>query len=202
VQVDVVPDRDVALGVARALTGRRSLVVMGSHGRTGAAEMFIDSSTEEILRAFDGAVVLGGPHFRDGRVPLRRIVCCLDLDETPSALVYDVSEWARHLDLTIELLTVLPSGSEAEAQELAEHERRLALLADRLNIAGYDASAVVLRGSRPGHTIVDYVNETPGTVAALATHARTAATRAIVGSVGMKVVRQAHGPVLLRRRAT
>lgn len=199
VPVEVVPDRDVALGVARALTGRRPLVVMGSHGRTGAAEMFLDSSTEEILRAVDGAVVVGGPHFRDGRVPLRRIVCCLDFDQTPTPLVHDVTEWARHLDTTIELLTVLPAGSSLDAEQVAEHQRRLALLADRLNAAGYDASAVVLRSSRPGHAIVDYVNEKPGTVTALVTHARTAAARALVGSVGMKVVRHAHGPVLMRR---
>jgi nucleotide-binding universal stress UspA family protein len=199
VDVEVVPDHDVALGVARALMGRRSLVVMGSHGRTGAAEMFIDSYTEAILRAVDGAVVVAGPHFREGRVPLRRIVWCLDLDQPPPSLVDDVTGWGRHLGVAIELLTVSATGAGAD-DEVAQQQRRLALMADRLNADGLKASAVVLSGSRPGHTIVDYVNETPGTVTALATHARAAATRAVVGSVGMKVVRHAHGPVLLRHR--
>lgn len=198
VSVEVVPDPDVALGVARLLTGSRSLVVMGTHARTGAGEMVLDSSTEALLRAVDGAVVLTGPHFVDDRKPLRRIVCCLDLGPTPWQLLHDVTDWARHLDVRIELLTVLRGGVDAE--ELAEHEHRLDVTADALKAAGYEVSAVILRGSRPGHSIVDYVNEQAGTVTALVTHARTAATRAFVGSVGMKVVRHAYGPVLVRRR--
>jgi nucleotide-binding universal stress UspA family protein len=200
VQVQVVPDSDVAMGVARAITGRESLVVMGSHAHTGATDMFVDSSTDDILRALDGPVVLGGPKFRDGRVPLKRIVCCLDLDAPPPGLLRDVVSWAKHLSLGIELLTVLPTGRGEPLVEMREQERRLALLADQLHADGLDATAVVLRGSRPGHEIVDYANDSPGTVIALTTHARTASVRAVVGSVGMKVVRHATGPVLLRRR--
>jgi nucleotide-binding universal stress UspA family protein len=200
VQVQVIADSDVAMGLARHLSGRDSLVVMGTHAHTGAADMFLDSSTEDILRALDGPVVLGGPRFRDGRVPLARIVCCLDLDEPPAGLLRDVTAWARHLHIGITLLTVLPPGRGELLDELREQERRLALLTDRLNTDGLDTAAVVLRGSRPGHEIVDYANDAPGTVVALATHARTASVRAVVGSVGMKVVRHAHGPVLVRRR--
>jgi nucleotide-binding universal stress UspA family protein len=200
VQVEVVPDMDVAMGVARALTGRASLVVMGTHAHTGMAEMFLDSSTEDVLRALDGPIVLGGPRFRDGRVPLKRIICCLDLDQPPAGLLRDVTAWARHLGLAVELLTVLPTGRGEPLDEMREQERRLALFADELGREGLPASAVVLRGSRPGHEIVDYANDSPGTVVALTTHARTASVRAVVGSVGMKVVRHAVGPVLLRRR--
>lgn len=200
VQVEVVPDPDVALGIARALTGRRSLVVMGTHARTGAAEMLVDSSTEDVLRALDGPVLLGGPRMENPRAPLKRIVCCLDLDTPPEGLLEDVRTWSRHLGLPVELLTVLPTGPNEALDEMREQERRLALLADRMRKDGIDASAIVLRGSRPGREIADYANDSPGTVIALATHARTAPVRAVVGSVGMKVVRRAHGPVLLRRR--
>ena len=200
VQVQVVADSDVALGLARHLTGRDSLVVMGTHAHTGAADMLLDSSTEDILRTVDAPVVLGGPRFADGRVPLRRIVCCLDLDAPPAGLMRDVTAWARTMGLGLVLLTVLPPGRGEPLDELRQSERRLALLADELNSEGIDAAAVVLRGSRPGHEIVDFANDTPGTVVALATHARTASVRAVVGSVGMKVVRHAHGPVLVRRR--
>lgn len=200
VQVQVVPDSDVAMGIARHVAGRDSLVVMGTHAHTGAAEMFIESSTEDILRALDGPAVLGGPKFRDGRAPLQRIVCCLDLDRPPAGLLRDVTAWARSLHLGIVLLTVLPPGRGEPLDEMRESERRLALLADELNGQGLDAAAVVLRGSRPGREIVDFANDSPGTVVALATHARTASVRAVVGSVGMKVVRYAHGPVLVRRR--
>lgn len=200
VQVQVIPDHDVGLGIARAITGRRSLIVMGTHARTGAAEMFLESSTEDVLRAIDGPALLAGPRLQDARAPLKRIVCCLDLDTPPEGLLEDVRTWARHLDLPVELVTVLPMSPNEALDEMREQERRLALLADGMRKQGIVASALVLRGTRPGREIVDYANGSPGTVVALATHARTASVRAVVGSVGMKVVRHAHGPVLLRRR--
>ncbi|HMC68406.1 MAG TPA: universal stress protein, partial [Mycobacteriales bacterium] len=39
VRVQVAPDRDVALGLGRAIAGRDALVVMGAHARTGAADI-------------------------------------------------------------------------------------------------------------------------------------------------------------------
>ena len=49
VHVQVAPDRDVALGLGRAIAGRDALVVMGTHARTGAADLFVDSNLERIL---------------------------------------------------------------------------------------------------------------------------------------------------------
>lgn len=200
IEVQVVPDPDVALGIARTIAGQQALVVMGSHAHTGAAEMFIDSSTEDVVRALDGPLVLGGPRLRDTGAPLKRIVCCLDSGSPPEALLADVGAWARQLQLNVELLTVVPGGTGDARDATRQQEHDVDVLAERLRSGGLDAVAVVLRGSSVGHQIVEYANDIPGTVLALATHARTASVRALIGSVGMKVVRHAYGPVLLRRR--
>ena len=200
VQVRVAPDRDVALGLARVIAGREALVVMSTHARPGAADIFMDNRLEDILRAVDAPVVVCGPHTRDEDVPLSRIVLCVDADAPPDDLMHDVAAWARELSLPVDLVTVSSTGHEEQFEEMRAAERRLNEIADTLARDGVAAGVAVLRGVRPAHEIVDYADAIPGVVIALATHARTGAARALVGSVGMKVIRHAPGPVLLRRR--
>lgn len=200
VRVQIAPDRDVALGVGRVIAGRDALIVMGAHAHTGAADIFVDSNLERILRVVDAPVVVSGPRARDDDAAFSRIVLCIDADEPPVELIQDVGIWARRLSLSVDLVTVQPGGYDDRLDEMHTQERRLAALADDFSRAGIATYVVVLRGSRPAHEIVRYAAAVPGTVIALATHARIAAVRAIVGSVGMKVIRHAAGPVLLRRR--
>jgi len=200
-RVRVVPDRDVALGLGRAIAGRDALVAMSAHARPGAADLFVDSSLERILRVVDVPVVVCGPRAADGEEPLSRIVLCVDADAPPPVdLLRDVGVWASHLSLSVELLTVVPTGPEEKLDEMRAQEVRLTELADGFARDGVTASVVVIRGSRPAHEIVEYVGGIPGAVIALGTHARMAAARAIVGSVGMAVIRHSAAPVLLRRR--
>ena len=200
VRVRVVPDRDVALGLGRAIAGRRALVAMSAHARPGAADIFVDSSLERILRVVDVPVVVCGPHAHRGEVPLSKIVLCVDADPPPVELLQDVSAWARQLSVPVEVLTVVPTGREERLHEMRAQELRLGEIADGLTRDGVSASVIVIRGTRPAHEIVGYAGTDPGAVVALGTHARTAAARAIVGSVGMAVIRQSAAPVLLRRR--
>lgn len=200
VEVQVIPDQDVALGIARAVTGREALVVMAAHARVAAAEVFLENHLENIVRAVDGPVVVGGPRLQGARPKLSRIVMCLDGEAPTVELLDDVVAWSRALSLPIELVTVLPEAHGEAEDEVRAQETRLDLLARQLGTEGIECTAVVLPGTRPGHEIVRYVNARPGTVVALTTHARSVPARALLGSVALKVVRQATGPVLLRRR--
>ena len=200
VRVRVVPDRDVALGLGRAIAGHKALVAMSAHARPGAAELFVDSSLERILRAVDVPVVVCGPHAHRGAIPLSKIVLCVDADAPPAELVQDVSAWARQLSMPVEVLTVVPTALDERLEEMRAQELRLTEIADQFTRDGVRASVIVIRGSRPAHEIVTYAGTDPAAVVALGTHARTAAARALVGSVGMAVIRQSAGPVLLRRR--
>ena len=198
--VQVMPDRDVALGVAHSIAGRNALVVMSTHARTGAADLFMDSRLEGIVRSVDAPLVVCGPRARELDAPPARIVLCVDADTPPVELLDDVRAWARTLRLPVDVLTVLPSGHEEQLEEMRAQEQRLTPVADDLAAEGIKTTVIVLRGSRPAQEIVEYAALVPGTVIALATHARNAAARALVGSVGMKVIRRAAGPVLLRGR--
>lgn len=200
VEVQVVPDQDVALGIARATTGSQSIVVMAAHARVAAAEVFMQNHLERILRSVDGSVVVGGPHLQTHRPKLSRIVLCLDADAPPVELLDDVVAWSRALSLPVEVLTVLPAAHGEAEDDAREQESRVALLAEELAKELIDCTPKVLRGTRPAHEIVHHVNARPGTVVALTTHARSVPVRAVLGSVALKVVRQATGPVLLRRR--
>lgn len=201
-QVQVVADRDVALGLARAVTDKQSLVVMAAHARVPAADVFLQSHLESVVRSVDGPVVVGGPRLAAERPKLSRIVMCVDADAPPVELIEDVATWSRALSMPVEVLTVLPDTHGDVEESIPEQQVRVGLLAEQLGDAGVVSKSVVLRGARPGHEIVRYVNVWPGTVVALATHARTLPARALLGSVALKVIRQATGPVLLRRRNT
>lgn len=198
IDVHVVADQDVAQGLSRAVVGGQSLVVMAAHARPAAAEVFLDTHLENIVRSVDGPIVVGGPHLQEGRPKLSRIILCLDADAPPVELLDDVVAWSRALSVPVEVLSVLhdPHGD----LDVPEQESRVAVLAEQLGNDGIQCTPVVLRGERPGHEIVRYVNAQRDSVTALATHARSVPARALLGSVALKVVRQATGPVLLRRR--
>jgi len=200
--VEVIADQDAGLGLGRAVVGRDALVVMAAHARVPAADVFFQGHLESILRSVDGPVVVGGPRLQRGRAKVSRIILCVDADAPPTELLDDVVAWSQALSVPVEVLTVLPDKHGDLDDGIPEQESRVSLLAEQLGKEGIHCSPVVLRGLRPGHEIVQYVNARSHTVTALATHARSMPARALLGSVALKVVRQATGPVLLRRRDT
>ena len=58
---------------------------------------------------------------------------------------------------------------------------------------------VRLQAAWASHEIVEYVDQVPGTLVAMATRARPARQHALLGSVATTVLRNAKSPVLLRR---
>jgi nucleotide-binding universal stress UspA family protein len=199
VEVRVVADKEVGHGIARA--EQKPLVVMSTHAHTGPGELLSGSSVEEILHAVDGAIVTVGPRFERANAELVRLVACIDANEVPENFVDDIASWSRDLSLPVEVLTVSPRSPDERLDDENGPETRIRELAEQLAQMGVQAHSLVLRGSRPGHDIVEYVDQEPGTLVALTTHARSAGPRTLLGSVGLKVVRRAQSPVLLRRRS-
>lgn len=200
VQVHVVADGDVGHGIGEMAAKAKTLVVMATHAHTGAGEMVAGSSVEEVLHAVDGPIVTVGPRFRRASTELRRILACMDAGVVSDDFIQDIASWSTDLGLPVELLTVTPRVPAERFDDPGGEESRLWRVADELTRFGVDVHPLVLRGSRPGHEIVDFADQVPGTLIALTTHARAAGPRALLGSVGMKVVRRSQNPVLLRRR--
>jgi nucleotide-binding universal stress UspA family protein len=64
-----------------------------------------------------------------------------------------------------------------------------------------EGSQVAIRFGDPGHQIVDYAQEVRADLIALSSHGQTGLTRLLLGSVAEKVVRLAHCPVLVFKKA-
>ena len=201
VGVDVIAARTVADGIVRALgDDEASLLVMSSHGHTGATELAVGSTTEALLRKWRGPMVLAGPNYKVSPVPFRRVVYCVDPESSMSSagLAGDVKAWAGAFDVPVEVLAAfLDPPTDFDA--LVTFNRRLNDAADAVSTDEHPASIVRLEDARPERNIAHYADLVDGTLLALATHARPAAARAVLGSTAMAVLRHTASPMLVRR---
>ncbi len=115
------------------------------------------------------------------------ILVCLD----SSALAEKILPLARYLSGvkggTLTLLRVIRDDAELAAEE--------AYLRDCAR--QYSARLSFLIGADPAQAIASALRRKPRAIAALTTHGRTAWAEAILGSVALEVIREAHRPVLL-----
>jgi nucleotide-binding universal stress UspA family protein len=202
VDVEVVAARSAAEGITRTLgDDESSLLVMSTHGHTGAGELVMGSTTEGVLREWSGAFVAAGPHFEAPGRSFSRIMLAVEPSMAPPMrLVEDVRAWAIALQVPVDLVSVTSPAMAADATEGAmidEAQRAVAAV-----ISFDDAVPVGFRqieSGREAHALVAAADERPGTILALATHARSAGARVLLGSVAMASLRHAKSSVLLRR---
>lgn len=204
VGVDVVAARTVANGIVRALgDDEASLLVMTSHGHTGATELATGSTTAAVLRQWNGPLVLAGPNYKSAPVPFRRVVYCVDPESsmTSPGLAADIQGWAAAYDIPVEVLAVF-ADPPTDFDALVTFNRRLDEAVEAVSTDERPATVVRLEDARPGRNIAAYADAVDGTLLALATHARPAAARAVLGSTAMAVLRHATSPMLVRRLTT
>ena len=202
--VTVLAARTPVEGILRAAGDDESaLVVMSTHGRTGAAELAMGSTAEELLRCWRGPLLLAGPKYTIAPVPFRRIVLCVDpATRLPHALLTDVQAWAARFDIPVEVLTIQDRSPDVDLDVILSHNENLERIVDVLSTDDRPARLIRLTSGRPAQDIVRYVDATPGTVVAMATHASAAPTRIVLGSTAMAVLRRTSSPVLVRRFTT
>jgi nucleotide-binding universal stress UspA family protein len=205
VQVDVVASRTPADGILRVLgDDEGSLLVMSTHGHTGAAELATGSTAEALLQRWHGPMLLAGPRFRVSPVPFRRLVLCVDPDSTTTSpeLDADVTAWATRFDIPIEVLAVVDPTPPSDFNRLLGQNQRLEEAVAALSSEDRVAKLVRLTGNRPGRDIARYVDSVDGTLVALPTHARPRSARVVLGSTAMAVLRHVTSPALVRRFPT
>lgn len=199
--VEVVAARTAADGIVRALgDDEASLLVMSTHGHTAAGELPFGSTTEAVLRTWTGPMLLAGPHFKPVRPVVQRMVLCVEPEvPPPAALVADVSAWGRRFDVPVDVVFVHERSLDKDLHDVQAERRDVESFVAKLRDDRVRSRVVTLRGARVAHQITSYADAHPGTVIALATHARGLSARLLLGSVAMSVVRHAASPVLLRR---
>jgi nucleotide-binding universal stress UspA family protein len=198
------------------------LVVMSTHGRGGLARAWLGSVADRLIRARIAPVLLVRPEAEQpqGRTwPPTRVLVPLDSttmseDVLPPLMTLLASNGTELVLLTVvEPLPPLEpfpdvaiwvdrSGTQAEqiaangarAEEAADNLERIA---QRLREKGTQVRTHVVVHPSAARGVLEYADETGVDLIALATHARGAVARAIMGSVADKVMRGASVPVLV-----
>ena len=175
--VHVVTAEDPVAGVlAMVRRHPHGLIVMSTHGHRGLAEAAVGSVFDRVVRSGERTTLTVGPRFdpRQSARP-RRIVACLDGSAVADAILPTALAWAHRCDAPLELVTVAEGGPTLPGRR--QPTQRVDELAEELAAAGEPVTAVTLAGTHPGRELVAYASATPGTVLALATHARPTLTR-------------------------
>ena len=218
--------RTVTLGlvedeILKAAEGT-SLIVMGTHGRTGIARAMLGSVTEKVVRMapcpvltvkhpevrveLPWGVTLAGRRRLADRPRLQSILVPLDGSTLAEGILAEVRELARPLEAMITLLRVIPpyltpsmeSQEKESARDWAEVEAYLQEKRQALQAAGVSVNSVVRTGD-PAHQILECAEANEIDVIAIATHGRSGLSRWLLGSVADKVLRGSDIPVLLYR---
>lgn len=189
-----------------ALERRVGLVVVGTHGRTGAARVFLGSVAEKLIATATRPVLAVK---RRARRPIpRTVVFATDFSRASGPAWKIALDLARSVGARLRIVHAqvpLAEGqalrwayAEAERELLADARKRLEALRRSAQRAGMRADILLLRGepyreiSRAARTARD-----PWVV--VGTHGRTGLPRVLLGSVATRVLATAPCPVLTVR---
>jgi nucleotide-binding universal stress UspA family protein len=183
------------------------LLVLGTHGRRGAAHLLIGSTAAELLRRSERPVLVvpSRSERRAGR--LRRILAPTDFSTPARHAVAHARELAASCDAALELFHVLPNlevplpmnpGSfgagivadlEPQARAALEELAAAPGAAARTEIAVWQGPAAA--------SILNRASETDADLIVIATHGHSGLDRLLLGSVTEKVARLSPCPVLV-----
>lgn len=102
---------------------------------------------------------------------------------------------ASELEATVHALSIAEDGLGSNAARRERREEDAEEVATRASDAGCDADAAV-RVGRPASEILEYADTADVDLIIVGTHGRTGLRQALLGSVALEVIRDAHQPVL------
>jgi nucleotide-binding universal stress UspA family protein len=185
------------------------LMIVGTHGRRGAAHLLIGSVAAELLRGAERPVLVAPARSKRPAGRLRRILAPTDFSPPARQAIAHARELAAGTDATLELFHVLPdlevplpmnpAGLGASASVVAELEpearKALSELAE-LPGAETKIETEVWQGPAAA-SILNRAETTDADLIVLSTHGRSGLDRLLLGSVTEKVARLARCPVLV-----
>jgi nucleotide-binding universal stress UspA family protein len=179
----------------------RTLVVMGTHGRTGITHWAMGSVTDHVVHAADVPVLALLPRNSEVAKPLQHILVTLDQSPLAEQALPYVEALARGLDLPLTLVRVhtpptmlygdptaggyypVDDAFEADLERAAAHY--LDRQAERLRRNGVRLEASLRHGA-PAFEITCAAEENPGSLIVMATHGRSGVRRTRLGSVARR----------------
>jgi nucleotide-binding universal stress UspA family protein len=174
------------------------MLVMSAHGH-GRSAAVLGSTSDEILRAIFGPVIMVGPHVGDAAGELDgTYVVPIDGSTRADGVLPIVAAWTTEFGGTPWLVEVVEEsildggdfvGSSFVSVRASELRRRI----DR------QVQFEVLYGRSPARSIVEFAKNERASLIFLATHGRTGFERLRSGSVAADVLRHAECPVVMFR---
>lgn len=197
----IVVASDVPGAIASELAREPNTVaVLATHGRSAWSEAVMGSVALQVLREAPRPVVLYHPRaeksFHDR---IEMVAAVIDGSAFAEKILPHAVRAAQSLSARLLLLQALPSeliaapGARADVVEAAYLHRHAADLKAR---HGIDAEWDVLHGDA-GPAICRFIQDMPGTLLAMTTHARPPAERVIMGSVAAHCIRHSGAPLLV-----
>jgi nucleotide-binding universal stress UspA family protein len=199
------------------------MVAMTTHGRRGVLQWLFGSVAAEVIQVTPRPLLLLRPQESDRSfsmlnfkaAPYQNIVVPLDASAFAEQALDQAYELASAMDATLHLISIVPPPhilpvhihKEKEPQSLmrtlhqAELERRTHYLeqkAEHFKELGLRVQTHVASG-HPAEEILRFSTQHELTLLAMTTHGRRGLRLILLGSVAMKVVQEAHVPVLLVR---
>lgn len=178
-----------------------SLIVMSSHGRTGAARLLFGSVAEAVVARSSIPVLLTRAWTSQDarwRMPERPLLV-VPLDGSPfaeTALEPAVS-LADDFDAGLLLVRAEPVGA-----RLSDALEYLTRISARLEEAYPDLTVIVdVRSGEPAEAIEAALRQNGAALVVMATHGRGGLVRSIMGSVAGRVLRDGSAPMVLIRPA-
>jgi nucleotide-binding universal stress UspA family protein len=185
-------------------------IVMGTHGRSGVARVFLGSVTEQVIRHAPCSVL--AVREPGATLPFRNILCPIDFSDDSRHAIERAAALARAGTSGIKLLHVIEPA--LTYSDLSMGENHLAALDHRAthelvgwasdlgNKVSVPVTAAIEMG-RPGARILAVLEADPAIdLVIMGSHGRTGIKRMLLGSVAEKVLRHATCPVLIERTRT
>jgi nucleotide-binding universal stress UspA family protein len=213
--VFVTTDGDPAETIAtRAATLGSCVVCLATHGRGRLRGALVGSVARSVLLRVDELVVALGPMADNpGWSPrptswpdplsVRRIVACVDGTESSEQVLPYAAAWARVLDMSLTILTVIddgiePIGVERVATRDLEAGNYVEQLVKRWGDVGVPIDGAVVRDPiNVASGILAHLEKRPAGMVALTTHARSGIERARLGAAAANIVRASVAPCLV-----
>jgi len=169
------------------------LIVMGSHGTSGSADLFIGSNTEKVVRNSDVPVFVVKNKIPD--LKLDEVVFACDFKDENIRPYLNASKLFKDFDSNISLLYVnLPNENFRSSTEIDTRVADFLMKADgsldNLKNVHYQSDYSVERG------IINFSNKVGADIIAIPTHGRTGITHFFMGSVGEDVANHSTLPVI------
>lgn len=195
------------------------LVVMTTHGRSGASRFWLGSVADSLLRASPVPVMLVPPSAAPASLPgegmTPRILVPLDGSPEAERIIETLARVMGRAPADVFLLRVvvplhqvlLSAGFQEEYDRDVRQESELALeyineMSAKLGEAGISASGRVRVNESIASAILESASEVGASMIAMSSHGRGPLGRFLLGSVADKVIRGARVPVLLRAPAS